>query len=98
MWHSAYPALATTKPPRFQHLGGFGFLGTALEQPRYRVSFWPTGFLAGSVAFSTLVLTILFTNRHRGTEIFRDQFHGAKVAITNLSETSRVQIRVTLCP
>jgi hypothetical protein len=64
---------------------------------------WPEGSMAiGTLtvprkARSCFSLTILFTNRHRGTEIFRDQFHGAKVAITNLSETSRVQIRVTPC-
>src|SRR3990170_130945 len=37
------PAPATTKPPRFQDLGGFAFLAGALGSGYYRVS---TGFLA----------------------------------------------------
>ena len=33
-------APATTKPPRFQYLGGFGFLAGSVEHPRYRVAFF----------------------------------------------------------
>jgi hypothetical protein len=40
----------------------------------------------------------MFTNKKSGFEIYREQFEGAKVAITNLSPDSHVRIRVTLCP
>jgi len=43
-------------------------------------------------------LARMFTNRVGGTEIFRDQFKGAKVVVTNLSETSDVRVRAILTP